>query len=66
MSRVEGDCAGRNSHALTWHVAPTAVPRDTFSTPSLAVPASTAFAEACASLTSPPTRWLCPMLGWRS
>eukprot|EP00965_Chrysotila_dentata_P104802 3461372-Pleurochrysis_carterae.AAC.1 len=50
MSRVEGDCAGRDSHALTWHVAPTAVPRDKFSTPSLAVPASTAFVKACASL----------------
>eukprot|EP00965_Chrysotila_dentata_P056111 1859817-Pleurochrysis_carterae.AAC.1 len=50
MSRVEGDCAGRDSHALTWHVASTAVPKDTFSTPSLAVPASTAFAKACASL----------------
>eukprot|EP00965_Chrysotila_dentata_P079702 2628617-Pleurochrysis_carterae.AAC.1 len=51
MSRVEGDCAaGRDSHALTWHVEPTAVPRNTFSQPSLAVPASTAFAKACASL----------------
>eukprot|EP00965_Chrysotila_dentata_P099917 3301033-Pleurochrysis_carterae.AAC.1 len=50
MNRVEGDCAGRDSHALTWHIEPTAVPRDTFSQPSLAVPASTAFAKACASL----------------
>eukprot|EP00965_Chrysotila_dentata_P248180 6208199-Pleurochrysis_carterae.AAC.1 len=34
MNRVEGDCAGRDSHALTWHMEPTAVPRDTFSQPS--------------------------------
>eukprot|EP00965_Chrysotila_dentata_P156729 5178313-Pleurochrysis_carterae.AAC.1 len=50
MSRVEGDCAGRDSHALNLHVEPTAVPRDTISQPSLAVPTSTAFATACVSL----------------
>eukprot|EP00965_Chrysotila_dentata_P260928 6214082-Pleurochrysis_carterae.AAC.1 len=50
MSRVEGDCAGSHAHALAWHVAPTAVPRDTFSAPSLVVPTSTAFAKACAHL----------------
>eukprot|EP00965_Chrysotila_dentata_P084145 2778035-Pleurochrysis_carterae.AAC.1 len=50
MSRVEGDCAGRDAHALAWHVAPTAVPRDTLSAPSLVVPTSTAFAKACAHL----------------
>eukprot|EP00965_Chrysotila_dentata_P187156 6171955-Pleurochrysis_carterae.AAC.2 len=50
MSRVDGDCAGSDAHALmSWHVVPTAVPRDTVSTPSLSVPASTAFAKACAS-----------------
>eukprot|EP00965_Chrysotila_dentata_P119685 3957049-Pleurochrysis_carterae.AAC.1 len=48
MSRVDGGCAGRDSHALSWHILPTAVPRDT-STPSLSVPTSTAFAKACAS-----------------
>eukprot|EP00965_Chrysotila_dentata_P121289 4010307-Pleurochrysis_carterae.AAC.1 len=50
MSRVEGDRAGGEAHALPWHVAPTAVPRDTVSTPSLSVPTSTAFSKACAAL----------------
>eukprot|EP00965_Chrysotila_dentata_P109051 3602720-Pleurochrysis_carterae.AAC.1 len=50
MSRVEGNCAGRDACALTWHVAHTAVPRDTSSTPSFAVPTSTASAKACAHL----------------
>eukprot|EP00965_Chrysotila_dentata_P178223 5886401-Pleurochrysis_carterae.AAC.1 len=50
MSRVDGECAGRDACALAWHAAPTAVPRDTFSTPSFVVPTSTAFAKACAHL----------------
>eukprot|EP00965_Chrysotila_dentata_P053203 1765451-Pleurochrysis_carterae.AAC.1 len=28
MNRVEVDYAGRDLYALTWHVEPTAVPRD--------------------------------------
>eukprot|EP00965_Chrysotila_dentata_P066161 2190122-Pleurochrysis_carterae.AAC.1 len=54
MNRVEGDRAGSDAHARSWHVAPKAVPRDTVSTPSLSVPTSTAFAKACASLRHAP------------
>eukprot|EP00965_Chrysotila_dentata_P123940 4096619-Pleurochrysis_carterae.AAC.3 len=50
LSLVDGDCAGSDAHALSWHVAPTVVPRDTVSTPSLSVPISTAFTKACTSL----------------
>eukprot|EP00965_Chrysotila_dentata_P013193 435360-Pleurochrysis_carterae.AAC.1 len=50
MSCVEGDCCGRDAHALVRHVAPKAVPRDTLSAPSVVVPTSTAFAKACAHL----------------
>eukprot|EP00965_Chrysotila_dentata_P257829 6213018-Pleurochrysis_carterae.AAC.3 len=50
MSRIEGECAGRDAYALTWHVAPTVVPGDTSSTPFVSVPTSSALVKACAEL----------------
>eukprot|EP00965_Chrysotila_dentata_P198665 6178939-Pleurochrysis_carterae.AAC.1 len=50
MSGVEGDCAGRDSYALAWHVAPSATARAVRSLNALcalAIPARTGRA-ACA------------------
>eukprot|EP00965_Chrysotila_dentata_P041365 1372100-Pleurochrysis_carterae.AAC.2 len=60
MSRVEGNCAGKDAYALTWHVAATAVPKDT-SCGSLCVDC----AHRRPSLLRSPVAQTSPSCSWR-